>query len=73
MKHNQPKPTLQQIYNIAELAIILGRSANSIRISISRNEEGITIPKSIKLGNRRLWRKSDIESFIRNLDGNENV
>jgi len=57
----------KQILKIVDLSQIIGRSERAIRIAQSRGQEGVTIPKSTKLGGRRVWLRSVVDDWIREL------
>jgi len=45
----------KEILRAGDLAEILNCSEKAIRIRLSRGQEGITIPRSKKIGGRRVW------------------
>jgi len=47
-----------------ELAQLLRTSPAQIYNILSRDDEGIELPKSIRVGRRRLWPESEIKEWI---------
>tara|TARA_Y100000034_G_C6899317_1_gene415362 strand:- start:339 stop:611 length:273 start_codon:yes stop_codon:yes gene_type:complete len=47
-----------------ELAKLLRTSAAQIYNISSRDDEGIELPRSIRVGRRRLWPESEVEAWI---------
>jgi len=45
----------KEILDINDISELIGRSPKAIRIAMSRNQEGITVPPSTKIGSRRVW------------------
>jgi predicted DNA-binding transcriptional regulator AlpA len=53
-----------KLLKIDELACLLRTSASSINNDIYKGYEGQTIPFSIRLGKRRLWRPETVDAFL---------
>lgn len=62
-----------RLFTIDELADVLRNSPAQIYNIISRGGEGKDIPRSIRVGRRRLWPESEIESWISSQLKSENV
>lgn len=54
----------EKLYTTEEVANILRTSAAQIHNILSRGYEGIELPKSIRVGRRRLWPESEIKAWI---------
>ena len=54
----------EKLYTTEEVANILRTSAAQIHNILSRGYEGTELPKSIRVGRRRLWPESEIKSWI---------
>jgi len=59
------KSVQKEIYDIHDLATILGRPERGIRIALSRGSK--TVPPSFKLGGRRVWLKKEVTKWIADL------
>jgi predicted DNA-binding transcriptional regulator AlpA len=46
------------------LAQILGVTEQAIRNALYRGEEGKSIPRSFKLGHRRVWLRRDVQRWL---------
>jgi len=54
-----------QLVKVRELAQILRTSPGYIRNQIHLGREGETIPPSIKLGSRRMWIETDVDTWLK--------
>ena len=54
----------KEVLTVDELAIILGTSSAAIRMSVSRGQEGDSIPPSIKLGSKRRWPRKGVYEWL---------
>jgi len=55
----------KEILQISDLSILVGRSPRAIRISLHRGKKDL--PPSQILAGRRVWLKSDVESWLESL------
>ncbi|MDQ6967532.1 MAG: hypothetical protein Q9M14_02465 [Mariprofundaceae bacterium] len=58
----------QQVIYIGDLARILGCTERAIRIRQSRGQEGSTLPRSLKIGGRRVWMRATTIEWIKSLE-----
>jgi hypothetical protein len=54
-----------KLLEINEVAYLLITSPASINNKIYRGEEGITVPFSLRIGNRRFWLPETVHSFLK--------
>ena len=55
-----------ELLTMSEMAHFLRTSTGYIRNQIYLEKEGDTIPRSFKLGKRRMWSKKDVEQWLDN-------
>lgn len=58
---------LKKLITAIELASRIRTTPANIYNQLSRGNEGLTIPQSIKIGRRRLWLDSDVISWLETL------
>jgi len=51
-----------------ELARFLRINTQTVYNAISKEQEGTHIPKSIKIGRRRLWIKSEVLTWVKSIE-----
>ncbi len=58
-----------EILRTPDIARAMKMTDAAVRQAINRGMDGITIPPSIKLGDRRVWRKIDVIAWLDALGG----
>jgi predicted DNA-binding transcriptional regulator AlpA len=53
-----------RLLRVPGLAQLLGTSEQAVRNALSRGQEGRTIPRSFKLGIRRVWLRRDVVRWL---------
>ncbi|HKI60588.1 MAG TPA: hypothetical protein VKA23_06090 [Mariprofundaceae bacterium] len=57
----------KEILDINDISELIGRSPKAIRIAMSRNQEGITVPPSTKIGSRRVWMREVVDTWLQGI------
>jgi predicted DNA-binding transcriptional regulator AlpA len=55
---------IKEVLTADEVAVILGTTPSAIRMAVSRGQEGISIPPSIKLGAKRRWLRKKVYEWL---------
>jgi len=56
-----------RLLRAAGVAQLLGTTEQSVRNALCRGEEGKTIPRSFKLGHRRVWLRREVRRWLNEL------
>lgn len=59
--------TTKQLLSARDIARTLATTEAAVRAAVAQKKEGILIPKSVRLGRRRMWRREDVEAFLAGL------
>lgn len=59
--------TTRQLLSARDIAKTLATTEAAVRAAVVQGKEGILIPKSVRLGRRRMWRRKDVEAFLAGL------
>ncbi len=59
-----------RLLRVPAIAQLLGTSEQAVRNALSRGEEGKTIPRSFKLGSRRVWLRREAMRWLNDLGRN---
>lgn len=54
----------KHIWTVQDLASFLGKSPGAVYVALSRHEEGNNLPKGFRIGRRRYWIPSQVETWL---------